>query len=101
MHIKDIPWWNRPGARLKKKGASYLNDAELLAIILERGNKKENAIDLANRLLNKYNLNKLADLGIIELKKELKDEVKALKIHAMFEIFKKTSRLKRNGLDRK
>ena len=92
-----MPWFNRPGARLKKKGASYLNDAELLAIILERGNKKENAIDLANRLLKKYNFHKLAELSLTELKKELKDEVKALKIHAMFELFRKTNRLQRKG----
>ena len=92
-----MPWFNRPGARLKKKGASYLNDAELLAIILERGNKKENAIDLANRLLKKYNFHKLADLSLTELKKELKDEIKALKIHAMYEIFRKTNRLQRKG----
>lgn len=92
-----MPWFNRPGARLKKKGASYLNDAELLAIILERGNKKENAIDLSNRLLKKYNFNKLTELSLTELKKELNDEVKAMKIYAMFEIFRKTNRLQRKG----
>lgn len=80
MRISDIPWWNRPGYLIRKKGPSYLNDAELLAIILERGNYKENAIDLANRLLNKYNFHRLAELSITELKKELGDEVKALKI---------------------
>jgi DNA repair protein RadC len=37
MKIKDIPWYNRPGNRLKKKGASTLSDAELLAIVLGRG----------------------------------------------------------------
>ena len=69
MRIKDIPWWNRPGYRLKK--GKPLNDAELLAIILERGNYNENAIDLANRLLKKYNFHKLAELSLTELKKEL------------------------------
>tara|TARA_Y100000310_G_C20179374_1_gene577392 strand:+ start:111 stop:551 length:441 start_codon:yes stop_codon:yes gene_type:complete len=93
--MKDIPWWNRPWSRLKK--GKPLNDAELLAVILERGNFKENAIDLSNRLLKKYNFNKLAELSVIELKDILKDEVKALKIHAMFEIFKKTNRLYRKG----
>lgn len=95
MKIKDIPFWNRPGFRLKK--GKVLNDAELLAIILDRGNIKENAIDLSNRLLKKYNFNKLADLSLTELKKEFGDEVKALKIQAMFEIFKKTSKLDRKG----
>lgn len=90
-----MPWWNRPGFRLKK--GKVLNDAELLAIILGSGFKGENAIDLSNRLLKKYNFHKLAELSLTELKKELGDEVKALKIQAMFEIFKKTSKLNRKG----
>lgn len=48
MKIKEIPWYNRPGARLKKKGVSSLSDAELLAIVLGRGDKAENAVDLLN-----------------------------------------------------
>ena len=97
MRIRDMAWFNRPGVRLKKKGVSYLSDAELLAIILERGNKKENAIELADRLLKKYNFNKLPELSLTELRNELKDEVKAMKIQVMFEIFKKTNRLQRKG----
>lgn len=61
MKIKDIPWYNRPGARLKKKGASALSDAELLAIVLGRGDEKENAIDMSNRVLASTNFDKLAD----------------------------------------
>jgi len=50
MRIKDIPWYNRPGVRLKKKGASALSDAELFAIVIGRGNRSENAVDLSNRI---------------------------------------------------
>jgi DNA repair protein RadC len=39
MKIKEMPWFNRPGARLKKKGPSSLSDAELLAIVLGRGRR--------------------------------------------------------------
>ena len=42
MRIKDIPWYNRPGIRLKKKGASALSDAELFAIVICRGSRSEN-----------------------------------------------------------
>ncbi len=59
MKIKDIPWYNRPGMRLKKKGVSSLSDAELLAVVLGRGNTKENAIDISNRVLKNNNFNKL------------------------------------------
>lgn len=97
MKIKDIPWFNRPGWRLKRKGVSHLSDAELLAIVLGRGNPEENAIDLANRLLGEYNFDKLANLSFRELKEESKDQVKAMKIQAMFEIFRRTSKLKKDG----
>jgi len=43
MRIKDIPWYNRPGMRLKKKGVNALSDAELFAIIIGRGSRSENA----------------------------------------------------------
>jgi len=48
MKIKDMPWFNRPGARLKRKGVFSLSDAELLAIVLGRGDETENAVDLLN-----------------------------------------------------
>ena len=55
MRIKDIPKWNRPGTKLLKKGEDKLNEAELLAIILEKGIRiNESSIDLANKLLKKY-----------------------------------------------
>jgi len=101
MKIKDIPWYNRPGARLKKKGASNLSDAELLAIVLGRGNKEENAIDLSNRVLSNYNLHKLSDLSLTELEEEFKNQVKAMKITAMFEIFKRANRLHKKGFNKK
>jgi len=101
MKIKDIPWYNRPGQRLKKKGVSQLSDAELLAIVLGRGNKQENAIDLSNRVLAKYNFHKLADLSLSELDHEFKNQVKALKITAMYEIFKRTNRLHKKGFTKK
>ncbi|MFO7678142.1 MAG: DNA repair protein RadC [Thermoplasmatota archaeon] len=101
MKIKDIPWYNRPGVRLKKKGVNHLSDAELLAIVLGRGNKEENAVDLSNRILGRYNFDKLDDLSLHELEKECKNQVKAMKIIAMFEIFKRTNRLSKKGFSKK
>jgi len=97
MKIKEMPWFNRPGARLKRKGPSSLSDAELLAIVLGRGDKNENAIDQANRVLATQNLDKLSNLSLIELEQEFKNPVKALKIQAMFELFRRTNRLNRKG----
>jgi len=93
MKIKDIPWYNRPGIRLKRKGVSVLSDAELLAIVIDRGNSKENAIDISNRVLKSYNFNGLASLSFKELKKEFRNQVPALKMLAMFEIFRRASKI--------
>ena len=96
MRINEIPWWNRPSSRLRKEGEGKLNPAELLSLILWSGKKDENAIDMSNRLLKKYSLGKLSDLSLTELEKEV-DKIKALKIKAMFEIFKITDKVKRKG----
>jgi len=69
MGILDMPWYDRPGNRLIKEGAESLSDSELLEIILGK-TKEESVVTLANRLLKKYNLNKLEELGFQELKKE-------------------------------
>ena len=79
MKIKDIPWYDRPGFRLTREGVEKLSNPDLLSILLGKGNK-ESVFELSNRLLSKYNLNKLEDLGLEELKKECKgDVVPALK----------------------
>ena len=97
MRIRDIPWYNRPGVRLKRKGASVLSDAELLAIVLGRGNRRENAVDVSNRVLKSYNFDGLSSLSFQELKKEFGDQVPALKILAMFEIFRRTNKVFKTG----
>ena len=97
MRIKDIPWYNRPGMRLKKKGASALSDAELFAIVIGRGNRSENAVDLSNRILKSFNFDRLSNLSFHELKAEFKDQVPAMKVVAMFEIFRRTSKLESKG----
>jgi len=97
MKIKDMPWYNRPGARLKRKGVFSLSDAELLAIVIGRGDKTENAVDLANRVLATNNFDKIAELSLSELEKEFRNPVKAMKINAMFEIFRRTNKLMKKG----
>lgn len=97
MKIKEIPWYNRPGVRLKRKGVGILSDAELLAVVLGRGNAKENAVDISNRVLKSFNFDVLSTLSFHELKSEFKDQVPAMKILAMFEIFRRTSKLLKKG----
>jgi len=60
MRIKDISKENRPRERFQKYSASGLNDAELLAIILQSGSSGENVIDISHRLISKYGIDKLS-----------------------------------------
>jgi DNA repair protein RadC len=101
MKVWEMPWFERPGARLKKKGASALSDAELLAIVLGRGSRQENAIDLSCRVLKDCNLHKLEVVSLVELESAFGDDVKAMRICAMFEMFRRTNRLKQHGFTTK
>src|SRR5262249_464561 len=53
--VHDIPLDDRPRERLQRYGADSLALAELLAIILRTGTTGENVIELASKLLAKYN----------------------------------------------
>lgn len=68
LTVKEMPEDIRPRERLLQKGASALNSSELLAILLRTGNRKETAIDMANRILHHCgSLKELANISIEEL----------------------------------
>ena len=51
MKLKELINEDKPREKLLKKGAEYLTDSELLAIILRTGNKSESVTELSNRIL--------------------------------------------------
>ncbi len=61
-------------------------------MILQKGSKEENVIDMSNRLISKYGFDKLSDLSLKELQ-DIKGigPVKAIQIKALFE-FNKTEK---------
>ncbi|MEO7524347.1 MAG: DNA repair protein RadC [Ferruginibacter sp.] len=65
--IKNWPVDDRPREKLITKGASFLSDSELLAILINNGNKEKSAIELAKDIL-KLGKNNLHELGKISLK---------------------------------
>ncbi len=92
MRIHDIASENRPRERLARQGVSVLSDAELLAIILQKGSFGENVIDVSNKLISKYGLDKLNSLSVNELMKIRGiGMAKACKIIATFEISKRAN----------
>ncbi|WP_027848061.1 RadC family protein [Marinospirillum minutulum] len=54
MGINDWPADERPREKLLEKGASYLTDAELLAIFINTGIKGKSAVDLSKELLHSF-----------------------------------------------
>ena len=66
--ILDLPPCERPRERLREHGPRYLNNAELVAILLRSGIAGENAISLAMRILAEFEgLAGLARVGYAEL----------------------------------
>ncbi len=93
MGIKEISKTDRPRERLLEMGSEALSDAELLAIIFQRGCYSNSSLDIANKLLNKYGIDKLSQLSIPELRKVYGvGIVKAMQIIAMFEFTRRHSK---------
>lgn len=87
LRICDMQKDERPRERLIKHGASALGDSELLAIILRTGTRKENVVNLCQRILSQYNLKQLSQTNLTQLMEihGIK-ESKAAQIAACFEI---------------
>lgn len=87
--IKNWAEDDKPREKLMLKGKAALSDAELLAIIIGSGNRRESAVDLSKRILA-YVQNNLNALGKLSLK-QLTDfngigEAKAISIIAATEL---------------
>ncbi len=95
MKIKDLPKQNRPRERFLKHGPETLSDAELFAIFLRTGTINENVIDMSNRLIAEYGLDKLFDCSLKELQK-IKGigPSKAMQILSMAELGKRYNQAK-------
>jgi len=83
---------DRPREKLLLKGRQSLSDAELIAILLGSGSKKESAVDLAKRILKESNhsLVELSKLTVHDLMKfKGIGEAKAISIIAALELGKR------------
>ncbi len=67
--IKDWSDDDKPREKLAQKGKSVLSDAELVAILIRSGSKKESAVELSKKILAAvdYDLNKLGRLSLKQL----------------------------------
>ena len=53
LTLKELPESERPYEKCERFGPEVLSDAELLAVIIRSGTKKERAVDLAIRVLDR------------------------------------------------
>ena len=111
MKIKDIPKESRPRERFLKLGAEALSDAELFAILLRTGVRGkrikegieggkyelgENVIEMSNRLISEYGLDKLLECSLKELQKiNGIGPAKAMQILTIAELHKRISQAKK------
>lgn len=99
MRIKDISLENRPRERMQREGAFVLSTSELLAVILQKGTRKENVIDMSNRLISKFGIEKLSKCSLTELKSISGiGDAKASQIMALFEFNKRFNLSKNEGV---
>ena len=70
LTIKSWAIEDRPREKLILQGKNVLTDAELIAILIGSGTKKESAVELSKRILNTVhnNINQLAALTFEQLK---------------------------------
>lgn len=87
--IKNWASDDRPREKLSLKGAASLSDSELIAILINNGNKNKSAVELAKEVLQlgKNNLNELGKLSLHEMRKVKGiGEAKAVTLTAALEL---------------
>lgn len=68
LSLRELPEEERPREKLMTRGEQALSDAELLAIVMGSGSRKESAVQLAQRILKEVgDLTKLGSLSVTEL----------------------------------
>lgn len=89
LSIKQWAIEDRPREKMMQKGISSLSDAELMAILIGSGNRKESAVELSRRILQSAdnNLHQLGKYSLPHLTKfEGIGEAKAITILAALEL---------------
>jgi DNA repair protein RadC len=94
--IKDLPKNERPREKLLEKGAGFLSDRELLAVILGKGTQKDDVLSLSQKIVTIIDAK-----GLNFTAKDLMDldgigEAKATAVSAAFEFVRR--RIKPEGL---
>ena len=92
MRIKELPKNDMPYEKLERFGERSLTESELLAIIIRNGNKNNNSIQIAQKILGEEHL-KFRDIFYKSLEELISypgiGRVKAIQIKAIGEIIRR------------
>ena len=98
MRIAEMGEHCRPRERFLQYGISMLSDTELLAILLQKGTRKQNVLEVATHLLAKQDLDSLPRLSLKELQKVKGiGPLKAMQLKAAFELGRRVRIVKKRG----
>lgn len=88
LSVRDRPSYDKPREKMLSQGVESLTSAELLAIILNSGTKKEEVLNMAHRILKEYGKNSIInEKNPANLEKEFDlPLVKSCQIVACFEL---------------
>jgi len=92
LKIKDLAIEDRPREKLLKRGVMSLSDAEIIALLIGSGSRKESAVELGQKILvdSQNNLNELGRHTVHDLQKYNGiGEAKAVIIVAAMELGKR------------
>ncbi|RCW49700.1 MULTISPECIES: DNA repair protein RadC [unclassified Halanaerobium] len=94
--IKELPKEERPREKLLSKGAEFLSNAELLALIIRTGSREKTAVELAQYIINYFGgLKNLINLSCEELTAvKGVGKAKAAQISSLVELSKRISKTK-------
>lgn len=95
MRVKDLPSSERPYEKFELFGPNALSDAELLAIIIRSGSKKERSIEIAQRILSikEQGIRGINDITLEDLQQISGiGRVKSIQIKAVAELSKRISK---------
>src|SRR3989344_3625812 len=67
LKIMDLPQEERPRERLIKCGTASLSDSELIAIILGKGTKSKNVLELSQEILSKFSIEAISEQPVNNL----------------------------------
>ncbi|MFA5480927.1 MAG: DNA repair protein RadC [Bacilli bacterium] len=101
MRIKDLPISERPREKALRYGIESLSNIEVLALIVSQGVKGSSALDIASLLISGANgIHNLTKMSLDNVQKIAGlSRITALRLMAVFEVYKRLDKAEIDALD--